>query len=339
MKSHRLKKYKLKTITTIIILCALLLMATTYAWFSANREVSITDITAKVVASEGMQVSLDGEIWGATIEINKEILDNVIQNLSSWPNELVPVSTDGSSTSGKLNLKYGAINQDGSTLEDVATESDDTTTKYISFDLYLKNASSDENGNALMLSTGSYVKIAEDGVENTGLENSIRIGMVLYENTTDITAAIETIRALAAGTPEVVIWEPNYNRHINEVIINDRRISAADEEFTSWGLKMNAVGTIYQADTLDGNYYADDAANGITAGDTNSYLARPATIETDGEVQAQVNLKAISGNEITLASNTITKARVYIWLEGQDPDCNNTASTGKVIDIVLNLAK
>ena len=46
-----------------------------------------------------------------------------------------------------------------------------------------------------------------------------------------------------------------------------------------------------------------------------------------------------AGDKLMLAQNSIMKARVYIWLEGQDPDCIDTASTGKSIDIVLGFTK
>ena len=35
----------------------------------------------------------------------------------------------------------------------------------------------------------------------------------------------------------------------------------------------------------------------------------------------------------------ITKVRVYMWIEGQDVDCIDTASTGKQIDITLKFTK
>ena len=44
-------------------------------------------------------------------------------------------------------------------------------------------------------------------------------------------------------------------------------------------------------------------------------------------------------HKITLPGNAISKARVYIWLEGQDPDCQDTASTGKSFDLQINLSK
>ena len=47
----------------------------------------------------------------------------------------------------------------------------------------------------------------------------------------------------------------------------------------------------------------------------------------------------LGSDNLMLKQNAVMKARVYIWLEGQDPDNVDTASTGKSIDIVLGFTK
>ena len=42
---------------------------------------------------------------------------------------------------------------------------------------------------------------------------------------------------------------------------------------------------------------------------------------------------------MTLAPNSITKVRVYVWLEGQDIDSLETRSEGADISIAINLIK
>ena len=60
-RRNRKSKRKVNSLLTMVVLTAILMVTSTYAWFSANREVSITGITAKVKAAEGLQISLDGE--------------------------------------------------------------------------------------------------------------------------------------------------------------------------------------------------------------------------------------------------------------------------------------
>lgn len=59
---------------------------------------------------------------------------------------------------------------------------------------------------------------------------------------------------------------------------------------------------------------------------------------TMGSTTNMPNLGSAS-DLLQLKGNAIMKARVYIWIEGQDPDCIDTASTGKSIDVKLGFTK
>ena len=58
-RRSRKSKRRLNSLFMTLLLTAVLLIMSTYAWFSANRIVEITGITAKVSAAEGLQISLD----------------------------------------------------------------------------------------------------------------------------------------------------------------------------------------------------------------------------------------------------------------------------------------
>ena len=330
MNSRKTKR-RIHSLYMVLILLAIFLIASSYAWFSANREVSITGITAHVAAAEGLQISLDGVAWGSSVTVNEGNLATVnaesntyTVNNYTWPDKLEPVSTDGTFTGTDMNFYYGDISADGSTLSSVAAATP-ASNKYIAFDIYLKNASSQASDD-LQLSTGSYVQInSEEGKADTGLEFSTRTGILLYSSTAEFTAAQSDIVGLASGTPTAAIWEPNYNLHIAEIVKNDPRIDAADTAFNTLGITAKAVGTDVAG------------ANGTTA---NDYMVAPFTIKTDATVGTITNLLAVDGTtQLKLTGNSIMKARVYIWLEGQDPDCQDTASTGKAFDIQVNLTK
>ena len=193
MERRRRSKRKLHSIYMMLVLTAALMIVSTYAWFSANREVSITGITAKVAAAEGLQISIDGTKWGSSVEVNSTTLAAATSaiNRYTWPDELEPVSTDGTYTNGDLNFYYGDISADGGTLAGIEKAAD-SDGKYIVFDIYLKNSSSSSAGDKLQLATGSYVAIntTEGGKDNTGLENSVRAGVMLYGDKAMFTAAL-----------------------------------------------------------------------------------------------------------------------------------------------------
>lgn len=336
-RRSRRSKRKLNSLFMMLLLTGMLLLSSTYAWFSASRDVELNGINAKVVAAEGLQISLDGESWSSKITINQTTLGAATSNKYQWPTALTPVSTNGATTSGNLNLFYGNVINDGADLSAVSAETDPAVGtaggKYIVFDLYFKNASS-QTSDELQMNVGSKVEIPSEGVTNTGLENCVRAGLVLWENSTIMSDSGENVRKIAAGTTKTFIWEPNYLSHIAEVTKNDSRV--ASETSSS---PFKTFGIVKGGDLLSG-------VNGTAKNDfmniQNTYTTAGGTIDTAvtmTDMTPSSTDGSATGGSLTLKGNSVMKARVYIWLEGQDPDCIDTASTGKSIDIVLGFTK
>ena len=373
-RRSRKSKRRMNSLFLTLVLTAIMLIMSTYAWFSANRQVEINGITAKVRAAEGLQISLDGENWDTQVTINKATLvalGTAVNNVA-WADKLEPVSTDGTMTDGELNFYYGEVSPDGTVLKHVGTTLSAPTTamegegntgltnKYIAFDIYLKNSSSKTADN-LQLAKGSFIKITKDqaqaadnGQDNTGLEFSVRSAIELYSNTATFTDSKAVINGLTFGSPVVAIWEPNYDRHIAEIVANDTRITDSVQAFNTLAMNASSVGKNIQG--INGKTAADvgkglavelDAEGNVKAepaGVTGTYMTIPNTIQTGGTVSDNdIQLYSVGGTQdehkITLPGNAISKARVYIWLEGQDPDCQDTASTGKSFDLQINLSK
>ena len=353
-RRNRKSKRRVNSLLLMLLLTASMLVVSTYAWFSTNREVSIQGISAEVSAAAGLQISLDGEIWGSTVTVSDSTLAALNgKNIYQWPTKLSPVSTDGVVASGgsDVGFYYGRLTTDGSGLQGVAAESarnaadsgatTSSTAKFIAFDIYLKNSSGLTAGDNLQLNVGSLLNVNTDsghnGQTDTGLEYSARVGFLLYDDTEPLSATGATVRTLAIGdSPKVSIWEPNYNQHIQYVVDNDSRVSALTTDFRTLGLTADSVGG------------ADDVLTGInssTIPEGSTAFAIPSTVKTSGNLgsatgEAAMNLVAVDGSTpLKLGQNTIMRARVYIWLEGQDPDCNDTASTGKEIKVQINLCK
>ena len=51
----------------MIPFCGVILSTSTYAWFTANKTVTINDITVNVAAMNGLQISVDAINWKPTI--------------------------------------------------------------------------------------------------------------------------------------------------------------------------------------------------------------------------------------------------------------------------------
>lgn len=243
---------------------------------------------------------------------------------------------------------------------------------YLVFDMYLKNISSQAAGDPLRIATDSKVwvdstatdpDIAGVGVTGTGLENCIRVGFVPYSNTMDPTTATgENVRALTDGaTGKVAIWEPNDKEHITEVINNSGRNVTANTTIATFGVKFDAsMDGSTETQNIDGVEVVTKKElkidNWESTTDTKlgeQKTVKPAYNTTTGTTSPVALITTAEGtatgathstvtdmtNAIKLGMNKITKIRCYIWLEGQDVDCINTASMGNMVQINLRLDK
>ena len=73
-RRSRKSKRRMNSLFMALLLTAVMLIMSTYAWFSANRVVTIDGITAKVSAAEGLQISLDGSSWSSSVTVNSTTL-------------------------------------------------------------------------------------------------------------------------------------------------------------------------------------------------------------------------------------------------------------------------
>lgn len=346
----RNSKKRLNSLLMMLVLTAMLLIFSTYAWFSSNKEVSITGLKAKVAAAEGLQISLDAEKWSNTIDISKEKLETLgAKNNHNWPDTLNPVSTTGQEDQGDFVFYAGDVSGDGSYL----TNANANTTGMIAFDLYFKNSSSGET-DPLQLNIGSLVEeiknnteVASTGDGITGLMYSARVGMLIYSNTADYTTAPDNIRALQAGSPVSVIWEPSAGKHIQMILDNDDRITKLDEGLDDAFVTLALQGVETTEEEIGGTKTPivkainKSKVEDVTAagGNADNFEATK-TMKTAGKITNNaMAMTDVTGAAVTLKGNQITKARVYIWLEGQDPDCVDVASQGQNLNVVLNMTK
>lgn len=363
---------KSKIIFLIILIAALISITGTYAWFSSQRDVEIVGFKVNVEIAENLEISLDGEQWTHSINIEnmRQFYGTYVdyspntpvyqakkdQHRNYVPTELLPVSTIGAVENGNLLFAKGDVKDNkltnivqcseediivGSTIRDKEAKNDQHP--YLAFDMYLRNLSRLSNeGDTLQLNTGSIVSASE---KNTGLEYSVRVALVKYENTIPISYQEsdtgEKIRAIAPSSDDsekVVIWEPNSKFHAPFVVNNDSRITNSIQAIETRAIAVTKAGvpTAEIVNITDSN---ETALQVVT---TN----KPIQAEDKDSIEAQnyettelLNLVQTDGQEMKLQPNTITKVRCYIWLEGQDPDCVNISSTGKEVIATLRLIK
>ena len=368
-RRSRKSKRRMNSMFMALLLTAILLIMSTYAWFTANRVVTINGITARVTVAEGLQISLDGEHWSNSITASAEVLaalgtasksgeQDIPVNTWQWPSELKPVSSDGTLDSGIPVFKDGAISTDGRQLASIAavtpnysatvTGSGATTAKgekLIIFDVYLRNTSGQSGTDTFQLGTGSSVAItalqesgSNVGVQGTGLEFSSRVGVLLYGNTVSTSAQSQyDICNLGVGSSKFTIWEPNYASHIADTDSMDSRINGSTDPYLTYAVKRTQSSSTI-TDVTDNT-------------DTTNLAVVKTTYTTVGTTTQDIDLLDVNtgtvaegatvtgATALTLPRNAVSKAKIYIWLEGQDPDCNDYASAGGGLDFVLKFTK
>ena len=333
MRKNMKRKTSVKSSIMVLLLIAILLIASTYAWFTSNRTVTISTIDVNVGASTGIQISVDGISW-KTIITNEDIIGASTTYASAVnviPTSLAPVSTDGVYMNDRLRMFFGnvmaataeqaavsGVNFDEGDYVLTASDESATPSHYIAFDIFLKV---DQNETIYLTETSDVkAKDTDKGIKNASRVAFCNLGQVGSD------ATVEQIQAITSGGTgkNAFIWEPNYDVH------------------TQAG--ANAASSIYGITTaLTGGsqlpYYALKAAITnpveLASQDTN-YFTQLSSTQVTGTTAGRTD--ASDKVQVMELAAGVTKMRVYMWIEGQDVDCENTASgTNLSLDMAFTI--
>ena len=313
-KYQKKRRKRLQLLLLLILLTGLMLTVSTYAWFTANRIVSVNSLNVHVESSGGIEISVDGLNWKTII--NQEELKNAVDtyetSLNQFPESLIPTSTVGAVSGGFMTMYKGITesNDDGNYIltTKVSNEALGSTGDYLAFDIFLKV---DKAGPAYMTPNS---KVTFTGTGNAGVENAIRIAF-LEEGTVPTGSAKGTIQSLRGGTNgDLYIWEPNANAHSSTGIAN--AFSLFGQTISANNAPLDYAGVSREI----------TATQNITLG--NATAANYPTYFANVNTNYKTSVGFANNVQIFNFKAGITKYRVYIWLEGQDVDCENGSSSG-----------
>lgn len=340
-KKQEKRKRKLRTLVLLLFLTIIMFGTSTYAWFTANKVVTINSLDVHVEAGGGIQISTDAANWKSVIT-NTDIMngynynDGAVAAVNQVPADVTAVSTNAKANSnGRLNMYSSIIDNDATTGDytiktQLETEAGDTenvghagtTGKYIAFDIFLRL----DSQQTVYLTPESNVTLKVSTDQDRGLKNAARVAFVNLGHATSSTAAA-SLAALNTGTSSsTILWEPNFDTH-TDVVVN----SVAPD----YSVNLSSTGT---------NLYAAVPYRGVNTAIT---TAQDLKKTVNGQVQngteamtVQLQTKAANDEYKTFYSNMpegVTKYRVYMWIEGQDIDCENNA-TGSDISFKVQLS-
>ena len=326
MKNNSSNRRKSRAILLLLLLLVTgcMLGTSTYAWFTSNKTVGVSDITVNIAAKNGIQVSVDGTNWKSIVSTTDLLGANTNyaaakNQIPSVSNSIQPVSTVGTILDGGfMQMFVGDVpsNDAGDYIltSKASTEAHGSTGDFIAFDIFLKSDT------AVDLDMTGSSGVSASGTD-TGIKNASRVAFVVEGNTT-VDAEVSTIQSLgltAGSTEGVYFWEPNYNVHSKTGIINAR---------DTYGLDI--LENEESALAYDGIKAAIAAEDNILLGNANKtkYPEKFGAVEMD-----YLTKDTFAGEEtqsIFSLQPGITKVRVYMWIEGQDVDCENSASGGNI---------
>ena len=362
-RNKKNRKKKLRMLILLLFLTISFLGTSTYAWFTANRIVTIESINVHVETSDGLQISTNGSSWKSVLT-QADIKTGAYSGADNFiPETLDAVSTSGETTNVAaannlpakrlLNMFSSTIGTDTATgaytLATSAVDESVDKTKFVAFDIFLKVSSAKA---VYLNSADSYsnVVMAANSVDR-GLKNAARIAFVPIGEALSTDTVSTIINAAYSSNPAAVkIWEPNNDLHSTAVVNSvgteygftgaNALTASGGSPVTYYGIKaaiptaeaqnlINAVrGTVTTYGTSPAVTFSEAMSAGTITNNTTEYSTSGILISTPGTLASGKDYKLFD-----LAAG-ITKMRVYMWIEGQDIDCENNASG---TDITFNL--
>lgn len=323
-KQNKKKSRKILLSLILVLFIGIILTASTYTWFTANKTVTVNQLDVNVSTSTGLQVSVDAKDWKTVI--TKDDILNASTTYATATNQIPSGATTPVSSAGEVDPKTGFMKMFRGTLAagsseklqltaEQVTEENGANGDFIAFDLFFQT----NEDMPVQLTSNSNV-IA--GNTDTAIENAGRVAFLPQGNAAagaDPDTEIQPLKA--SDSTGLKIWEPNFDVHTAAAVQNAKN---------SYGITTTQTGGSLL------KYYGvkADIAKGV---DVNS---QDPTYFTDMEASGFITSSPKAGIPTTEYLNVftlkpgITKIRVYMWVEGQDVDCENNASGG---DLSFNL--
>lgn len=336
MAQKKRKKRKVFLSFLMILFCGVVLSTSTYAWFTANTTVTVQDITVNVATSSGIQISVNAIDW-KTLITNEDIVgassngySAAVNQLPASTNTINPVSTtltnDSYDTStGFMKFYAGQIESSTATatlgqnilVAAASPQQNGTSGDYVAFDMFLSVTT------ATPVYFTSNTRVTASGT-SSGIENAARVAFVIEGNATAGTAA-GTIQGLHGGTPSTTtLWEPNYDAHTATGISNNNSVYSSQN-----GVTLQSTATSGAARLPYYGVKAAIPANTNTLLDSTSATYFAAVTPTFYTTKSG-GIPSNNYQSWTTLQAGVTKVRVYMWIEGQDVDCENNASGGSL---------
>lgn len=297
-----IKKRAFVSAIAMLIVSAIVLTSSTFAWFSMSKQATVDSMDLTVSSPEGIQISANASAWTANLTIDEIFntddattsrYDAYEDNANLYPADLIPVSSSfeysDAAGKGRVNFYKATLNDKGYANVSVVSQTAGNANNagLIAFDLFFKVA----NDTTVYFGTSEFKDNSASDVLT-----SLRLGFTPLGNVPigSTAAEAQALNAFTKGTNNIVYEVDCMNR-------------SADAK--SLGQTDGQIPTKYIAATSA----AGQTTNGILDNGQTKATAAKLIKDTDNASVKSFNLKA-----------GVTKMRVFLWVEGNDIDCQNS---------------
>lgn len=301
-----IKKRAFVSAIAMLIVSAIVLTSSTFAWFSMSKEATVEKMDLTVSSPEGIQISANASAWTASLTnddfFNEESTSRYKAydgNTNLMPKDLIPVS----SYFGEY--KDGAANFFKATLDDTGyatvtaveqTAGNDDVAGLVAFDIFFKVA----NETKVYFGTSEFTDES-----SSDILTALRVAFSEMGNTSS-TVAADAISCKSPAADKSYMYEVDTENRSADAVTN--------------GNSTGYIQTKYVGSTQASfNVSADKIL-------TNGFCKEAACTEIKSTA-------ADTDKSFTLQAG-VTKMRIYIWVEGNDIDCRNSVA-GAALSVAL----
>lgn len=291
-----MKKRAFISAIAMLIVSAIVLTSSTFAWFSMSKEAQVSSMNLNITTADGISISANTKKFGTTVTLDDIMptADNAgkglaadADNTNNVPELLVPSSSrlDILADGSRLPVFFtGSVNEAGNRI--VSTRvANDLEGKYVVFDLFVQVS---EN-NKVVSFKGSSITADDETVNKVMRMGFVNCGYEEYQNRANVkTKTTDSVQNIG-------LW------------------------------------------TVDGNEPADMRYM-YQAGSFNISDNGPYTLYGSAATVARVKSNSADASGLTFtAMKGVNRVRIYLWVEGNDPDCTNDVA-GNSFDFNLKLS-
>ena len=298
-----LRKAMLSTICMLIV-GVMSLTGVTYAWFTSGADATINNVNVDVVAADGgIQFSLDGTNWMSQTTSNADI-------------SFVPVSTVGALNEDReIEFFSGVVNPEK--MSEIKT-GEAAATSYFALPMYIRNISGSEITVQL-----KDLEIPSDALAASKYaQYASRIALVIekkYTSTTAFEDSFEEDYTYSGPDATVIVYEPFSELHTETA----KKVTGATDN--SGPISYSGVKKV-SSTIVKTPAETDDQGNTTSQPEYYEYI-NANHAELVGTVTG-LTYEA-SGVTFTLENDAYLEVTIYVWIEGQDIDCENSVSGGQ----------